>query len=36
MDIGTSEQVFTGVAVFWLGWLALLIPLLMLRRWIFD
>jgi len=29
-------QIFTGVALFWLGFLALMIPLAMLRRLIFD
>jgi hypothetical protein len=36
MDIGTSMQIFTGVARFWLGLLALLIPMTLLKRMIFD
>jgi len=29
-------QIFTGVSQFWLGLMALLIPVGMLKRWIFD
>lgn len=36
MPIGIAEQVLTAVSLLWLGWLGLLIPLLLLRRMIFD
>jgi len=36
MEIGIAEQIFTGVAQFWLGLLAISIPLMLLRRIIFN
>jgi len=36
MDMGISMQIFTGVAVFWLGWMSLTIAVQMLKNLIFD
>jgi len=36
MDIGTTEQIFTAVTTFWLGWLGLIIAVKMLKEMILD
>jgi len=36
MEIGISEQIFTAVSTFWLGWIGLAIVLKMLKDMILD
>jgi len=36
MDIGIAEQIFTYVALFWLGLMGMMIPVSLMKRWIYS
>lgn len=36
MEFGISLEIFTYVLAFWIGWLAILIPIILVERWVLS
>jgi len=34
MDIGIMMQILTGYELFWIGWISILLPIILVERWV--
>jgi len=34
MELGIALQIMTGYELFWIGWISVLLPMILVERWV--